>query len=145
MFVAVRFPNSPEVSLWEACCRQMPSQPKVPHKPVSGQCDRGMLLGPSGPVQNRLLDDLFTTPISQKGQAIPTAPTPELSRASLATSPPTEAIPSLEASCAAAQTHARPPHTNASPPEPQPSSAQHSKTASPLHGPRGHPRSAAKT
>jgi predicted dehydrogenase len=62
-----------------------------------------------------------------------------------ATSPPTEAIPSSETSCAAAQTHARPAHTNASPREPRPSSAQCSKPASCSHCPRGHPPPAAKT
>ena len=41
--------------------------------------------------------------------------------------------------------HARPEHTDASPPEPQRSSAQCSKPASRLHCPRGHPLPAAKT
>src|SRR6266403_235210 len=44
--------------------------------------------------------------------------TPKSSRSSPATSPPTEAMPLSETSCAAAQTHARPAHTNASPREP---------------------------
>ena len=60
----------------------------------------------------------------------PGTPTPKSSQSSPATSPPTEAIPLSETSCAAAQTHARPAHTNASPREPQPSSAQCSKPAS---------------
>src|SRR6266481_5014679 len=40
--------------------------------------------------------------------------TSESFRSSPATSPPTEAIPLSEAPCAAARTHARPAHTNAS-------------------------------
>jgi len=47
--------------------------------------------------------------------------TSESLRSSPATSPPTEAIPLSAISCAAAQTHARPGRTNASPREPQPS------------------------
>src|SRR6266478_9984263 len=75
----------------------------------------------------------------------PRAPTPKSSRSSPATSPPTAAIPLSETSCAAAQTHARPAHTNASLREPQPSSAQCSKPASRLRCPHGHPPPAAKT
>src|SRR5467141_452370 len=75
----------------------------------------------------------------------PRAPTSKSSRSSPATSPPTEAIPLSETSCAAARTHARPAHTNASPREPQPSSEQCSKSASRLCCPRGHPQPAAKT
>src|SRR6266478_9534163 len=62
----------------------------------------------------------------------PRAPTPKSSRSSPATSPPTEAIPLSETLCAAARTHARPAHTNASPREPQPSSEQCSKPVSRL-------------
>src|SRR2546425_6429821 len=75
----------------------------------------------------------------------PRAPTPKSSRSSPATSPPTEAMPLSETSCAAAQTHARPAHTNASPREPQPSSEQCSKPASSLRRLPGHSPPAART
>ena len=74
----------------------------------------------------------------------PRAASPKSSQSSPATSPPTEAIPLSETSCAAARTHARPVHTNASPREPRRSSARCSKPVSPLHCPRGYPPPAAK-
>src|SRR5438067_1883771 len=62
-----------------------------------------------------------------------------------ATSPLTEAILLSGTPCVAAQRHAHPAHTNASPRELRRSSAQCSKPAIGLHHPRSHSPPAAKT